>query len=242
MGDDDRADIVDHKRKVEMKQRIVAAKVELANFVDSGVIDGEASVLKFLDASLPVGMVPTFVDYVRQPAASIAATATAATAGTAEKGSTDGGLSAIVMECLPGEDMHLLRDRHCQSLVEKADGVAEKAQRRLSVEDAVYLVADVMLPLLKAMHQVGMVHRDVKPSVSLFQMLSYLANEEQTCPGITLRIIIFQDKNSLLCRFFFVRFNVFYGAYQWQTYHSTKKSVQPMKNKIALELLRNNAG
>ena len=161
------------EQKIKKRERIVAAKVELANFVDSGVIDGEASVLKFLDASLPVGMVPTFVDYVRQPASSIAANAITAAppagGAAAEKGpSADGGLSAIVMEYLPGEDMHLLRDRHCQSLVEKAqDGVGEKAQRRLSVEDAVYLVADVMLPLLKAMHEVGMVHRDVKPSVSL---------------------------------------------------------------------------
>ena len=37
---------------------------------------------------------------------------------------------------------------------------------RLSLEDSVYLVVDVMLPLLKATHEVEMVHRDVKPSVS----------------------------------------------------------------------------
>ncbi|KAL7535927.1 hypothetical protein ACHAXR_010875 [Thalassiosira sp. AJA248-18] len=160
------------KKHANKRQRIVAAKVELANFVDSGVIDGEASVLKFLDASLPTGMVPTFVDYVRQPPAppNIAAPAGAATT-TTEKGTADGGLSAIIMECLPGEDMHLLRDRHCQAIAEKGDAGGnnappsrEKAPRRLSVEDAVYLVADVMLPLLKAMHEVGMVHRDVKPS------------------------------------------------------------------------------
>eukprot|EP00984_Skeletonema_dohrnii_P037292 scaffold39219_cov183-Skeletonema_dohrnii-CCMP3373.AAC.1 len=54
-------------KKSSPKQRIVAAKAELASFLDSGVIDGEASVLRFLDASLPTGMVPTFVDYVRQP-------------------------------------------------------------------------------------------------------------------------------------------------------------------------------
>ena len=179
------------------RQRIVAAKVELANFVDSGVIDGEASVLKFLDASLPPGMVPTFVDYVRQPASSItAAPPPSSLSSTVTPGpnidklgpASDGGLSAIIMECLPGEDMHLLRDRHCQSVAEKqqqqqqqqgtSDGGGngnngvqpisrEKAPRRLAVEDAVYLVADVMLPLLKAMHEVGMVHRDVKPSVSV---------------------------------------------------------------------------
>ena len=186
------------------KQRIVAAKVELANFVDSGVIDGEASVLKFLDVCLPEGMVPMFVDYVRQspPLTSPSVTSSALSSSISsvdahcpvvtpgEKSSScaaaasmDGGLSAIIMEYLPGEDMHLLRDRHCQSLLlEKSEnGVSsksnsgcgsdggtttgEKVQRRLSVQDSVYLVAEVMLPLLKAMHEVGIVHRDVKPSV-----------------------------------------------------------------------------
>ncbi|KAL7526792.1 hypothetical protein ACHAWF_001914, partial [Thalassiosira exigua] len=159
------------RKKGKRQQRIVAAKVELANFVDSGVIDGEASVLKFLDAALPPGMVPTFFDYVRQPAPSTNA-ASAATPGTAEKVPPAGGLSAIIMEYLPGEDMHLLRDRHCQAILDgRAEGggnntssSGERIPRRLSVEDSVYLVADVMLPLLKAMHEVGMVHRDVKPS------------------------------------------------------------------------------
>lgn len=173
------------------RQRIVAAKAELANFVDSGVIDGEAAVLKFLDFSLPPGMVPTFVDYVRQPATSTQSASLLAAGGSAsnllgmgeasniEKTSNvaNGGISAIIMEYLPGEDMHLLRDRHCQNIAatEKSIGggtslggsSSSSIPRRVSVEDAVYLVADVMLPLLKAMHEVGMVHRDVKPSVSI---------------------------------------------------------------------------
>jgi serine/threonine protein kinase len=36
--------------------------------------------------------------------------------------------------------------------------------RRISVQDAVFLTAHVMLPLLQQMHTVGIVHRDVKPS------------------------------------------------------------------------------
>ena len=102
----------------------------------------------------------------------------------APSGAADGGLSAIIMEYLPGEDMHLLRDRHCQSLLEKSEnggggtlmmsgGAGEKIPRRLSVQDSVYLVADVMLPLLKAMHEVGIVHRDVKPSVRLKFSIRY---------------------------------------------------------------------
>ena len=182
------------------RSRIVAAKVELANFVDSGVIDGEASVLRFLDASLPPGMVPAFADYVRHvppagermaqssaPSSSApgGAPTPATAASSASSSSSDGGLSAIIMECLPGEDMHLLRDRHCQQqgllLAERSAQVSAAAAalaedggerapttvtRRLSIGDAVYLVADVVLPLLRAMHGVGIVHRDVKPSVS----------------------------------------------------------------------------
>jgi len=64
-GDDDGGGRRRSKNGGGGRSRIVAAKVELANFVDSGVIDGEASVLRFLDASLPPGMVPAFVDYVR---------------------------------------------------------------------------------------------------------------------------------------------------------------------------------
>ena len=133
-------------------------------------------------------MVPTFVDYVRQAPPSTDIETTEGDAKATEssskpesnKGGSDGGLSAIIMEYLPGEDMHLLRDRHCQSLFDKGDdketglGPGEKAPRRLSIEDAVYLVADVMLPLLKAMHEVGMVHRDVKPSVSICFICCYV--------------------------------------------------------------------
>lgn len=178
------------------RNRIVAAKIELANFVDSGVIDGEASVLRFLDSALPIGMVPSFVDYVRHQgtndnnvvvpspvmsSSSLAGMATPMTPGVPSSGggagNTDGGLSAIIMECLPGEDMHLLRDRHCQETAAEAAALGDgngttlsslggRLPRRLSIKDAVYLVVDVMLPLLKAMHEVGIVHRDVKPSVS----------------------------------------------------------------------------
>lgn len=193
------------------RSRIVAAKVELANFVDSGVIDGEASVLRFLDASLPPGMVPAFADYVRHvppagemaqsaPSSSAPGAPTPATAASSSS-SSDGGLSAIIMEYLPGEDMHLLRDRHCQQqgmmLAERSAASAAAASaedggerapttttttpavvgervavtRRLPIGDAVYLVADVVLPLLRGMHGVGIVHRDVKPSVSFSSAL-----------------------------------------------------------------------
>lgn len=178
--DDDGGNTSKTKDTTKKHERLVAAKAELANFVDSGVIDGEAAVLKFLDASLPKGMVPTYVDYVKQlptnPSSSQLASVAAADGTIGDKDVAATGVSAIIMEYLPGEDMHLLRDRHCQSLAvaEKqqqagssssmAASPANTAPRRLSVADAVYLVADVMLPLLKAMHEVGIVHRDVKPS------------------------------------------------------------------------------
>lgn len=165
----------------EEKQRIVAAKAELASFVDSGVIDGEAAVLKFLHVALCPGSVPTFVDYVRPSPPTVSSS-----------GGAGEGVSAIIMEYLPGEDMHLLRDRHCSNLEgkDKNEKPGSSTPRRVSVEDAVYLVADVMLPLLRGMHGVGMVHRDVKPSVSsmlcvimmcLHELLSII-----TCTNISL--------------------------------------------------------
>ena len=38
----------------------------------------------------------------------------------------DGGLSAIIMECLPGEDMHVLRDWHCQDMAVEYGGGGHK--------------------------------------------------------------------------------------------------------------------
>ena len=66
-GGDDGDDSSTEEGEIVAPQRIVAAKAELADFVDSGVIDGEASVLRFLDAALPGGMVPLYVDHVREP-------------------------------------------------------------------------------------------------------------------------------------------------------------------------------
>ena len=117
--------------------RLAAAKVELSDFANSGVLLGEALVLHFLDEALPQGTVPRYMGHY--------------TAGGGEA-------AAIVMEYLPGEDMHQLRENRNRY------SPTGKAPRRLTIEDAVYLTADVMLPLLEQMHNVGIVHRDVKPS------------------------------------------------------------------------------
>ena len=111
--------------------RITAAKVEIGEFRNSGVLGGEATMLDFLHSSLPKDTVPVYMGHYR---------------GGDE-------ISAIVMEYLPGQDMHQIRD-----------WATKQRARRISVQDAVYLTADVMLPLLQRMHQVGIVHRDVKPS------------------------------------------------------------------------------
>lgn len=118
------------------KCRLAAAKVELSTFANSGVLLGEALVLHFLDESLPRGTVPVYMGHY--------------TAGESA--------AALVMEYLPGDDMHQLRENR------SAQSPTGRAPRRLTTEDAVYLTADVMLPLLEQMHRVGIVHRDVKPS------------------------------------------------------------------------------
>ena len=111
---------------LEDAPKLVAAKVELVDFQNSGVIEGESIMLQHLDSCLPPKTVPKYMGLYKSDE-----------------------VSAIIMELLPGEDMHSLR---------------EQGGRRVSIKDSVYLVADVMLPLLREMHKAGVVHRDVKPS------------------------------------------------------------------------------
>jgi serine/threonine protein kinase len=121
----------DDQSNKQSKPRLAAAKVEIGEFRNSGVLGGEATMLQFLDSSLPADTVPVYMGHYR--------------------GGED--VSAIVMEYLPGQDMHVIRD-----------WATKYKSRRLSIQDAVYLTANMMLPLLQRMHQVGIVHRDVKPS------------------------------------------------------------------------------
>jgi len=139
--------------------RLVAAKVELAAFAQSGVLDSEATILDFLHRSLPPNTVPVYMGHYRS--ASAVAPPPSPADARSEAGGPDGGqqppgvaAAALVMEYLPGEDMNQLRERV----------TAGGKSRRVALEDAVTLAADVMLPLLRSMHRVGIVHRDVKPS------------------------------------------------------------------------------
>lgn len=135
------------------RSRIVAAKVELPQFGKSGVVDGEATVLRHLSAVLPDDAVPRYHHHALT---------------VDDDGRT---VSAIVMEFLRGEDMHQLRERHCGSLRRLNPGAAHAASPspssskcRVSLRDAVWLTADCVLPLLRAMHDAGVIHRDVKPN------------------------------------------------------------------------------
>ena len=137
--------------------RICAAKIEHSTYSNSGLLDGEASVLRYLSNNMN-NQTPTFCDYI-----------------VPSKG--EKGVKTLVMEFLPGEDMHQLIDRHSQiSAKKKASEISQslgrkrpisldyKMHKRLKIEDAVYLCAEVILPLLRSMHDCGMIHRDVKPS------------------------------------------------------------------------------
>jgi serine/threonine protein kinase len=67
-------------------KNIAAAKVELSTFVNSGVLDAEATILDFLHSAIP-GNVPAYYGYYKQ-----------------------GPYAALVMEYL-GDDMHHLREK-----------------------------------------------------------------------------------------------------------------------------------
>jgi serine/threonine protein kinase len=125
--------------------RVAAAKVELETFQQSGVLDAEATILEFLHKHLPPKTVPAYYGHYKS-------TTTTSSTGTNNK--KDATYAALVMEYLSGKDVHQLRE----------DVIKQQSSRRMAVTDAVHLTANVMLPLLREMHKVGIVHRDVKPS------------------------------------------------------------------------------
>ena len=133
-------------RRSNMRARICAAKIEHSTFANSGLLDSEANVLRFLSANMN-NQTPNFCDFIRP----------------SKESRGESQISAIIMEYLPGEDMHQLRDRHAQISAKKAAKSCNH-YKRLKLADAVYLCADVILPLVQSMHDCGMIHRDVKPS------------------------------------------------------------------------------
>lgn len=133
-------------------RRLAAAKVEIGEFKNSGVLGGEAAILHFLDSVLPSHTVPVYMGHYRSES-------NISSSSSSKRNSTTS--SAIVMEYLSGQDMHVVRDWAAR----KRAATGGSRPRRLAVQDAVYLTAGVMLPLLKRMHDVGIVHRDVSTYV-----------------------------------------------------------------------------
>jgi serine/threonine protein kinase len=134
---------------------MVAAKVELSNFVNSGVLEGEAMVLRHLHQNMAPLSVPHYGDFLRSVPTQISKEALGgseheaagqqpqqqpqdALVGENGGGNTTAGecgitvtnISAIMMEYLPGEDMARLRDRCC--LVQKHNVAAALHTRQSS--------------------------------------------------------------------------------------------------------------
>jgi serine/threonine protein kinase len=137
---------------------VAAAKVELETFQQSGVLDQEAILLDFLHKNTPAGTVPKYYGYYK-------ATAALNTHNEMPSASFDftklppqqqppQQFAALFMEYLSGQDMHQLRDAL----------PSNSTTRRMTIDDSVYLTASVLLPLLKNIHAVGIIHRDVKAS------------------------------------------------------------------------------
>lgn len=122
--------------------RLAASKVEGGEQGVTGVLESESVVLDFLSRSMPKGTVPEYYGHYR----------------TKNKAT-----SALLMQYISGQDMHQLREQVMGNVNNSS------RSRRIHLEDAVFLTADVLLPLLQELHKVGMVHRDVKPSNCMFQ-------------------------------------------------------------------------
>jgi hypothetical protein len=147
-------------RRRRSQPRLAAAKVEIGEFKNSGVLGGEAAILHFLDSVLPPHTVPVYMGHYRSSSGN--ANHASGTNNNNSNAAATTTTSAIVMEYLSGQDMAVIRD-WTMRMQPKRKSTGSRP-RRLAVEDAVHLTANVLLPLLERMHEVGIVHRDVSGS------------------------------------------------------------------------------